>query len=161
MELIIDHVLTEDDFNWLIEFVSESWGSTQIVSRGLVHDITKLPILIAKNEKGEPVGILSYYMTDEECEIVVLESLIENQGVGTALVNKVNLIAREAHCKRIWLITTNDNLHALKFYQKQDFQLVAVHRNALAESRKLKPQIPTVGMDGIPLRDEIELEIIL
>jgi hypothetical protein len=59
------------------------------------------------------------------------------------------------------LITTNDNLHALGFYQKRGFRLVAVHSNALAASRKIKPSIPDFGMHGIPLRDEIELEILL
>ncbi|MBK9123270.1 MAG: GNAT family N-acetyltransferase, partial [Chloroflexi bacterium] len=62
---------------------------------------------------------------------------------------------------RLWLITTNDNLDALRFYQKRGWHLVAVHRDALNESRRLKPQIPIIGMDGIPLRDEIELEMTL
>jgi len=54
---------------------------------------------------------------------------------------------------------TNDNTHALRFYQKQGFHLHALRVNALAESRKLKPEIPEVGNDGIPLRDEIELSM--
>ena len=47
----------------------------------------------------------------------------------------------------------------MRFYQKRGFVLVAVHRNALAESRRLKPEIPLIGIDDIPLRDEIELEM--
>ncbi|MCG0275770.1 MAG: hypothetical protein L5655_06315 [Thermosediminibacteraceae bacterium] len=47
----------------------------------------------------------------------------------------------------------------MKFYQKRGFLLVAVHRNALEQARKLKPEIPLIGIDGIPLRDEIELEL--
>jgi hypothetical protein len=66
-----------------------------------------------------------------------------------------------AHYKRLWLITTNDNLHALRFYQRRGLVLVAVHRNAIEQSRKLKPQIPKLGYDNIPVRDEIELELIL
>jgi len=61
----------------------------------------------------------------------------------------------------MWLITTNDNTRALRFYQKRGFHLVAVYPNSLNESRRLKPQIPIIGIDGIPLRDEIELEITL
>jgi hypothetical protein len=68
-------------------------------------------------------------------------------------------LAGYANCKR--LITTNDNLNALRFYQKRGLALVAVHRNALEESRRIKPEIPLIGSDGIPLRDEIELEIML
>ena len=52
-------------------------------------------------------------------------------------------------------------MHALGFYQKRGFRLVAVHPGAVNESRKLKPEIPLIGNDGIPIRDEIELEIVL
>jgi hypothetical protein len=33
--------------------------------------------------------------------------------------------------------------------------------NALDHARKIKPEIPLIGMDGIPLKHEIELEMIL
>lgn len=56
---------------------------------------------------------------------------------------------------------TDDNLHALRFYQNRGFVLVAVYRNALEISRQLKPEIPLIGKNGIPLRDEIELEYTL
>lgn len=56
--------------------------------------------------------------------------------------------ARQCGCRRLWLITTNDNL-------------VAVHPNALKAARKIKPQIPLIGNWRIPLRDEIELELAL
>ena len=79
-------------------------------------------------------------------------------GVGTALLDAVRDAAVQAGCRRIWLITTNDNLRALGFYQKRGYRLVAVHRDALQRSRELKPSIPLVSPDGIPLRDEIELE---
>jgi Acetyltransferase (GNAT) family len=72
-----------------------------------------------------------------------------------------SLRPREAGCRRVWLITTNDNLRALRFYQRRGFRLVAVHPDALARSRELKPSIPEIGLDGIPLRDELELELLL
>jgi ribosomal protein S18 acetylase RimI-like enzyme len=80
--------------------------------------------------------------------------------VGTALINAVIEAARRQGCTRVWLITTNDNLHALRFYQKRDFVLVAVHANAVARARQIKPEIPLIGRDGIPIRDEIELELL-
>jgi ribosomal protein S18 acetylase RimI-like enzyme len=88
-----------------------------------------------------------------------MKSLAEGIGVGSALVNAVKTIAASAKCRRLWLVTTNDNTYALRFYQKRGFQIVAAHRNALERSRKLKPEIPLEGVDGIPIRDEIELEI--
>jgi DNA-3-methyladenine glycosylase I len=89
---------------------------------------------------------------------VTLNSLREGIGIGTALLDAVREAARKSGCRRTWLITTNDNLHALRFYQKRGWRLTALHRNALDESRRLKPVIPEIGIDGIPLRDEIELE---
>jgi RimJ/RimL family protein N-acetyltransferase len=73
----------------------------------------------------------------------------------------VKEVARQHGCQRVWLITTNDNLNALRFYQKRGFELVAVHRRAIDEARKIKPEIPLIGEYGIPIRDEIELEIAL
>jgi hypothetical protein len=69
--------------------------------------------------------------------------------------------ARKRNCWRVFLITTNDNLNALGFYQKRGFELVAIHRGAVNESRKVKPSIPLIGDNNIPLRDEIELELVL
>ena len=69
--------------------------------------------------------------------------------------------ARAARCRRLWLVTTNDNLHALRFYQKRRFRIRAVHPDALDGSRRLKPEIPLIGIDGLPLRDEIELDLLL
>ncbi len=69
--------------------------------------------------------------------------------------------ARKQNCRRVFLITTNDNLKALGFYQKRGFELVKINRGAISESRKLKPSIPLIGMNNIPMRDEIELEIVL
>lgn len=62
-------------------------------------------------------------------------------------------------CARLWLITTNDNVGALVFYQKAGFRLVAVYPDAVNQARKLKPQIPLVAENGIPIRDEIELAL--
>ena len=94
-------------------------------------------------------------------EIVSIDSTHPGRGVGTALIEAVKKEARRQGCRRLWLITTNDNLNALRFYQKRGFALVAVHRNAIEISRRLKPEIPLTGHDGIPLRDEIELETLL
>ena len=69
--------------------------------------------------------------------------------------------AKSLGCSRITLITTNDNLPALRFYQKRGFDMVRLYRNAVEHSRKIKPEIPLTGMDGIPLKHEIELEMTL
>ena len=134
----------------------EAWGMLLVVTRGELYDLTDSPGLVALRGE-EPVGMLTYRLDGAACEVMSLESMVENIGAGTALLEAVAEIAREVGCRRLWLITTNDNLHAVGFYQRRGFHIAAIHVNAVAQSRKLKPQIPLMGMDGIPLRDEIEM----
>ena len=160
MSNIVLHPIAPDDRAWVIQFIAKHWGAEIIVSRGVVHHPQDLPGFVAIQE-GEKVGLVTYNIEGESCEIVTIDSIRPSSGVGTALIEAVRDIAIKSRCKRLWLITTNDNLNALRFYQKRGFVLVAVHRNALDVSRKLKPEIPLIGDDGIPLRDEIELEMML
>jgi ribosomal protein S18 acetylase RimI-like enzyme len=160
MRDIIIQTLNIADRDWVSQFMLEHWGSNQVVSRGVVYHPQDFPGFVAMND-GEKVGLITYNIVDESCEIVTINSTQQSSGVGTALIEAVRDTAIKSGCKRLWLITTNDNLNALRFYQKRGFVLVAIHRNALDISRKLKPEIPLIGNDGIPLRDEIELEMML
>lgn len=146
------------DQDWIEDFITKRWGSNRVVSSGVMHDVPQLPGFIAWRS-GVRVGLLSYQTVEKEFEIVTLDSVEEKVGIGSAMVSKAVDLARKSSCKRVWLITTNDNMPALRFYQKRGFHLVAIHRNALESSRRLKPEIPQIGLYGIPLRDEIELEI--
>jgi GNAT superfamily N-acetyltransferase len=127
------------------------------VTRCQIHDADGLPGLIAILD-GQPQGLLIYHLKNNECEIVVLNALIKGKKIGSTLVHSVINMVREKKCNRVWFITTNDNTDALCFYQKLGFEMVAIYRNAIIESRKLKPEIPDLGMNDIPIRDEIELE---
>lgn len=144
----------------ILHILEEHWGSTSIASRGKLHDASKLPALIVE-QNGTIIGLLTYKITGRECEIVTLNATDPRKGIGTILIEELVSIARMENLRRIWLITTNDNVDAMRFYQRRNFHLVAVHRNAIKLSRKLKPSIPLNGSYGIPLRDEIELEFIL
>ncbi len=163
--LFVIRPLETSDRNWVAHFLDEHWSSTKVVSRGKAYYAHLLPGFAAEltdaPDDAPAVGLITYNIEDENCEIITIDSLHSEMGIGTALLEAVIAVAREVGCKRVWLITTNDNIDALRFYQKRGFELVAVHRNALAEARKLKPQIPIVGKDSIPLRDEIELEYLL
>jgi ribosomal protein S18 acetylase RimI-like enzyme len=150
--------LTTDDMPWVRELFGGRWGGTVSVSRGVAHDTTALPGFIAEYD-GERAGVVTYRLDGRECELVTLDSVREGVGVGTALVTAVARAARAAGAARLWLITTNDNLHALRFYQRYGFDLVALHHDAIARSRALKPSIPQIGSDGIPLRHELELAL--
>lgn len=143
---------------WARQLLTDAWGSPQVVSRGQLHQADALLGFVAFAD-GAPVGLLTYAVQADLCEVVTLNSLLPGRGAGTALIEAVGAMARAAGCQRLWLITTNDNLHALRFYQRRGFRLVALHAGALEAARRLKPTIPLLGLDDIPLRDEIELAL--
>jgi GNAT superfamily N-acetyltransferase len=140
--------------------LAERWGSPIVVSRGIRHDLRELPTLVAE-EDGDIVGIVTYAPGSDDAEITSLDALRPDHGVGTALLDAVIDVALGAGWRRLWLVTTNDNTHALRFYQRRGWQLVAVHRDAIDDARRLKPEIPARGDDDIPIRHELELELLL
>ena len=149
--------LTQSDLPRLRDFWIEQWGSDFMVVHNDVIRYDEVEGFIYEDW----AGVITFMIRGEECEITSLDSMSEGKGVGTALVGEVLRETKEKKCRRIFLITTNDNLHALGFYQRRRFELVAIHRGALNESRKIKPSIPLIGENNIPLRDEIELEILI
>lgn len=151
------HPIADADRPVTLAFISEHWG-LPIVSRGIAHPAHEYPGFIAW-KSGRIAGLITYHIAGDQCEITTLDSIMEGLGIGTALIQQVSEAARAAGSRRLWLITTNDNVNALRFYQKRHFELVAVHRRAIEQSRQIKPSIPPLGFDGIPIRDEIELEI--
>ncbi|MCC6322670.1 MAG: GNAT family N-acetyltransferase [Phycisphaerales bacterium] len=151
------------DLDWVRAELARNWGGTQISSLGVWHDADRLPGFIAFDGRGEErVGLLTHtpLAADAErgCEVITLSATVEDRGVGTHLLVAAVEAARRAGCRRIFLTTTNDNLRAIGFYQRRGWSLVAVHRGAMDEARKQKPSIPMMGLNGIPLRDELELE---
>ena len=128
---------------------------------GQLLDPLEYPALLAEADDGQLLGMLTYVSEPdwEQCEILTLHASQQWHGAGTALVEAVEQLAARHGCARLWVITTNDNVDALRFYQRRGFCLVTVHRGAVDDSRsRLKPEIPVVGAYGIPKRDEIELE---
>lgn len=162
--------LERADREWVAHFLDDRWGTTTIVSRGKMRYGHLLEGLIAVRAEAEDascekaaapperIGLLTIEYDAKECEILTLDSLVEGMGIGSALLDALEERAREAGLTRLWLVTTNDNLASLRFWQKRGYELVAVHRNAIAAARRIKPQIPITGRHGIPIRDEIELE---
>jgi len=153
-------LLTPADRDWVRRKIIETWGAETVVVHQTVYHPAELPGFIAEAE-GEIAGLLTYQLEGEACEIVTLDAWRTGLGVGTALIETVRQAAGREKCRRLWLVTTNDNLPALRFYQKRGFVIATVHLNAIEKDRRLKPEIPLTGMDGIPIRDEIELEMML
>ncbi|GAA1772192.1 GNAT family N-acetyltransferase [Nonomuraea bangladeshensis] len=139
----------------------ESWGGTTLVAmgRGELVDAAAQPGFVAELD-GEPAGVVTYRERDGAVEILTIDALLPGKGVGRALLDAVRAAAAERGATRLWLITTNDNTRALRFYQRYGFDLVALHRDGVERARRLKPSIPREA-DGIPIRHELELELLL
>jgi len=150
--------LNDDDRQRVRRFLIERWGSARVVSRGKMYHADALPGFVAMHE-DRIVGLATQRIDGDACELVTLDSATGEIGIGSALIEAVKNAARQAGCTRLWLITTNDNTPAIRFYQKRGFVMAALHRDALEASRKLKPEIPLTGVDGISIRDEIEFEL--
>ncbi|MBK9746752.1 MAG: GNAT family N-acetyltransferase [Chloroflexi bacterium] len=150
--------LNDDHHIWARQLIEDQWGSTRMVSRGRLHDMTTLPGFVALID-DQRLGLVTYRLDGDECEIMSLDSRAEGQGIGSALLKAVQQVARAAGCRRLVLITTNDNTHALRFYQRRGWRLAALHVGAVDDGRRLKPEIPLIGHDDIPIHDEIELEM--
>jgi len=148
-----------DDGDWIAQFITERWGAEFVAAHYEVYHCRDLPGFVA-TEGEKKVGLLTYKIVAGDCEVVSLDSVQPCVGIGTGLINAVKGAAYESGCKRLWLVTTNDNMNALRFYQKRGFAMVKINRNAIEFARNLKP-VPLTGADGIPLRDEIELEMML
>ena len=146
------------DRGWIRSWLRQHWGSESMVVRETVYEPADLPGFVAERD-GEPVGLVTYRVDGAECEVMSVDSLLPNRGIGTALLARVEAAARAAGCRRLSLVTTNDNLNALRFYQKRGLVLVALRPGAVERGRRLKPEIPLVGEHGIPIRDELELEL--
>jgi GNAT superfamily N-acetyltransferase len=155
-----------------------SWGGPYAVGHGVRYDLRALPTIVAENPGWRPprppaalgptvgapgpeglAGVLTYHLEGDAIEVVSIDASPPRSGVGTALLTAAAQIGRNLGARRLWLVTTNDNLDALRFYQRRGLRITAVHPGAVDGSRRLKPQIPEIGAYGIPIRDELILEL--
>lgn len=148
------------DRDWLERRCQMLFHGTTVVSWGVAHEPLNLPGLVARRA-GERLGFVSFNIEEKSCEVVALEALTPRGGLGSTLLRALETSAARSGCDYFWTIVTNDNLDALRFFQRHGYTLQAINVGALEASRKLKPSIPALGYYGIPLRDELILEKIL
>ena len=148
----------KDDTTWVRQFSLQEFNSTRVVSRGVLHQVDHLPGFVAFLD-GVPSGLLTYQVAHGAMEVVTLHAAVPGKGLGSRLLEAARRQAVALACRRLWLITTNDNTPAIHFYQHQGLRVVAVHHNAVVESRRIKPEIPEIGVDGQPICDEVEFEL--
>jgi DNA-3-methyladenine glycosylase I len=145
------------DRAWIRQTIADAWASPRVVSRGrLTEDASLLDGFVAEVD-GRLAGLAMIHQDGDDLEVVALIAAEKSKGVGTALLRAVEQEAARLGV-RAWLITMNDNLDAIRFYQRRGWDWVAFHRDAADETRRLKPELPQVGDHGIPLRHELEFE---
>lgn len=137
----------------------EERGMRYAARLGVLHDPVADKALLAEDDNEVLLGVLTFQTRGRDREISTLYAAESWRGIGSALVEAAIDLARADGCERVWLVTTNDNVDALRFYQRRGFRLVELHPGAVDMSRAtLKPSIPEVGEHGIPLHDELVLE---
>ena len=140
------------------EFVEKHWLSRMVMSRGRSFYPHQEEGFVERRD-DRIAGLLTFRVDQDEMEVLTLNSVLEGAGIGSSLMLDAIEEARTRGCHRIWLTTTNDNIRGLRFYQRLGFRMIAVNTGVVDEARKIKPQIPEVGQDGIAIHDEIVLEL--
>lgn len=148
------------DAAWVRTSLTRARGSAQVARKDELVDASALPGLVALSD-GARLGLAVYAVRGTECEVVSLSSEVEGAGVGQALLRGCVEVARGAGCRRLWLVTTNDSIRALAFYQRFGMDLCALHRNGADRSRRLKSGIPEHDEHGVRIAHELELELLL
>jgi N-acetylglutamate synthase-like GNAT family acetyltransferase len=137
----------------------EAWSGPVAVVHDEQINMLELPALVAVNGRGDLLGVITFRDCQGSYEVISLNALVSAGGVGTKLLSAVFDLARAARRERVWLITTNDNLDAIRFYQRRGMRLVNVDCGAVDRARVRKPAIPLIGENGIELHDELAFEI--
>lgn len=153
--------INEENRRQVKEFFQISWGSAEMVLSSGVYDCSTLNGFIIFNDYKDIIGLITYVMRENELEIISLDSIEEGKGIGTLLLKRTEEVAIQSKSEKVTVITTNDNLHALKFYQKRGYYLSEILVQVVDKARQLKPGIPLIGHNGIPIRDELVLEKVL
>jgi ribosomal protein S18 acetylase RimI-like enzyme len=145
----------------------DALGGRLQARRGELIDVLAAELgLLAVGARGAPIGIVTWRVDDDgraaEISAIAVAADQRGRGIGGALLAGALDALRAGGVARAWLVTTNDNLVALSFYQRHGWRLAALRPGAVDELRRtVKPSIPELGEDGIPLRDELELELLL
>lgn len=149
--------ITNENREKVMSFFKEHWGSSEMVISTGIYQYENLDGFIYE-ENHQIIGWITYIIRNDEIEIIFLDSIQEGKGIGSVLWEKVENLAKQNKIKTISLVTTNDNLEALKFYQKRGYRITAIIPNAVKKARNIKPFIPLIGYDGIPINDELVLK---
>lgn len=140
----------------IIEFLTRHWGGPIVLLDGRAIDVAGLPGFVDGADTAI-TGLITLLDGEGVGEIVTLNAVDGRKGLGTRLVDQAVDRAGRLGQRNLTVRTTNDNLDALRFYQRRGFRLHRLAAGAIDEERRLNPEVPTNGHFGISVRDEITL----
>ena len=140
------------------DLLDRELGGRHQARLGTLHDVLALPGVGAWDEQ-QLVGVATYDVQGRTAELAAIAVSNDHRlgGIGTQLIDAVVVAARSAGAREVWLVTTNDNVDALRLYQRRGFRLSELHTGGVDRARALKPAIAREGCYGIPMRDELVL----
>jgi GNAT superfamily N-acetyltransferase len=145
-----------DDRTQITALVEHFRDSVEVVRCGHAHQVDVLQAYVACDD-DKIVGVACYTHADDALTLVMFNVLPRWQGRGAAtdLIAAVIQEARAQGVGRVIAAISNDDLPGLGLYQRLGFAITGVLVGRLAKpSGDAKP-----GFDGIPVRDEIQLEM--
>jgi len=145
------------DQEWIKKISLDLWNSVKIVSQHKIYYTDKLSGILALYQDTR-AGLLLYSIDQPTLNIISLNTLFENIGIGSKLIERIEKIGIKKKLKKVRVTTTNDNIDALRFYQAKGFQIIKVNVDIMNKYRKLKPELPKLGFYNIEIRDEFVLE---
>lgn len=107
---------------------------------------------------GAHRAVITWKQDGDLAELVSVHADPPGGGLGAELMAIVEERLRAAGVRRVLVATTNDNVDALRFYQRHGFRLVRLHLDWMERVRERKPQVPLTGNGGLPLQDLWEME---
>ena len=143
---------TYSDREAIVALLRDRWGGETMIVHDTVYRPADLPAFVAV-DGPDLVGLVTYEPGIEVWHVLSLDSLVPGRGIGSALLYRVEDAARSLGCRRVTLVTTNDNVDVIRFYQRRGYRIASIDPGAIDRARRTKPSIPLVGFHGIPIRD--------
>lgn len=143
------------------EFIRRRWEESwwlPVVSIDRSYQPEDVSGLVWRDEWGEPQGLITWHVEGENAEIVSIDAYQQGRHIGGRLLDSAEAELRKRGVRHATIVTTNDNLRAIAFYVRRGYRTIRIALNDMDRVRKLKPNVPQLGNDNIPLRDMFELE---
>jgi ribosomal protein S18 acetylase RimI-like enzyme len=146
------------DLVLLQTLLNRRWGDT-LMMFGRAWKSGDYSALVARSPSSDILGLVTYAMQKSTILVLTLDNFSREPGIGRAMLEQIAVIGREARARQLRVLTTNDNTPALRYFQKLGYRIVAFYPGAIQVYRAVAPNLPEIGVDDIPVRDAIELEI--